>query len=80
VSYQVWRSSAPYFLPGDVESSIIAEGVGPQCTDDGVTITCVDAGSGGANYAYIVRAFDAAGTWADSNRVGKVEFMVVPGD
>ncbi|MCX6032250.1 MAG: S8 family serine peptidase [Chloroflexi bacterium] len=79
-TYEVWQSAAPYFTPGGVGATVIAHGAAPECTNADGAITCTDAGAIGADYAYVVRAANALGAWADSNRVGKFEFDIIPGD
>ncbi len=84
VSYQVWRDSAPYFTPGSSGTSI-ASGMppAPNCTNGGGAILCTDAGAIGdpaSNHFYVIRAFNAAGATADSNRVGEFDFAITPGN
>ncbi len=74
-SYQVFRSSLPYFTPGDWSSpATFSEPADPWATDTGA-LTPVNA------YFYIVKAVDSdpeAG--ASSNRVGKFTFALVAGN
>lgn len=74
-SYQVFRSSRPYFTPGDWSSpATFSEPTDPWATDTGA-LTPVNA------YFYIVKAIDSdpeAG--ASSNRVGKFTFELVAGN
>jgi len=82
-SYQIWRDTAPYFTPS--ESGVrIADGMppAPDCTYADGMITCTDSeiiGDPALNRFYLVRAFDAAGASADSNRVGEFDFAMEPG-
>jgi len=73
-SYQVWRDPAvPYFAPTDPAASIVS------CTiSSGGVRTCVDTASGPTAF-YVIRAFNTAGAWADSNRIGRFSFAVEPG-
>jgi len=72
--YQVFRSSAPYFIPGDWSSLWrLAEGPNSYLSDVNA-LTPVNA------YFYVVKTTDdtpAAST--NSNRVGKFTFQLVPG-
>jgi hypothetical protein len=81
VSYQVWRGAAPYFAPG-VGAAQIGDGATGICSNVGGAIACTDAGRLGnpaANPFYLVRAFNAAGAPADSNRAGGFTFALQPG-
>ncbi len=73
--YQVFRSSAPYFKPGDWTSLLpLAEPTGLTYPDNGV-LTPVNA------YYYVVKAVSAAPeASANSNRVGKFTFALTPGN
>lgn len=73
--YQVFRSSAPYFKPGDWSSLLpLVEPTSPTHSDNGV-LTPVNA------YFYVVKAVSAAPeASADSNRVGKFTFGLTPGN
>lgn len=80
-AYQVWRATSPYFTPG-AGGSIIGDGATNNCANNGVTVTCTDAGALGnptANHYYLIRAFNAAGTFADSPRAGEFDFALTPG-
>jgi hypothetical protein len=80
-SYEVWRSTAPYFAPGAAGVEILANAAN-DCSSGSGVVTCQDAGAIGdatANYFYLVRAGNAAGVTADSGRVGTFSFPVQPG-
>ena len=79
-SYQVWQGFSPYFAPSS--GSIVGDGATGNCVNNGVTVTCTAAsaiGNSSINHFYVVRAFNSGGTSADSNRVGKFDFGLVPG-
>jgi hypothetical protein len=81
VSYQVWRGADPYFTPG-AAAALIGDGATGNCSNDGGAIACTDAtalGDPATNYFYLVRAFNAAGASADSNRAGEFDFALQPG-
>jgi hypothetical protein len=80
-TYQVWRGADPYFAPG-AGATLIGDGATGNCSNAGGTITCTDSASLGdpaANVFYLVRAFNAAGASADSNRAGEFDFALQPG-
>jgi len=66
--YEVWRSAAPYFAPGDAGSQRIADDIP---ADPGSTITYADPtshlGDAGANDYYIVRTIYASGKAAPAS-------------
>jgi len=66
--YEVWRSAAPYFAPGDAGSQRIADAIP---ADPGSTITYADPtshlGDAGANDYYIVRTIYASGKAAPAS-------------
>jgi hypothetical protein len=79
--YEVWRSAAPYFLPGDIGSIRLA-----TITPGGLgTNTVYDDTSGGVgsvanNYFYVVRAVNLHGLVSPlSNRVGDFDYALTPG-
>jgi hypothetical protein len=76
--YQVWRSTAPYFIPG-VGGTMIGY-VDPPGSGDIVTYTDAGALGSGTNYYYVIRAFNVAHAWANSNRLGGFSFSIVPGN
>ncbi|MBM4460396.1 MAG: DUF11 domain-containing protein [Chloroflexi bacterium] len=82
-SYQLWRGTVPYFTLDD-SSVLVASGMPPvpNCVRVELTIVCTDSGAVGnpaLNHFYLVRAFNSAGTSADSNRVGVFGFSLMPG-
>lgn len=78
--YRVWRGTRPYFdpeLPG-CDCVLIATVTGLSYTDGdagGVDVV----GDVNANYAYMIRAANAAGESAIGKRVGEFDFALVPG-
>lgn len=72
--YQLFRSSAPYFTPGDWSSLLpLTEPTGLSYPDPGA-LTPVNA------YFYVVKAVDATPAASESsNRVGKFTFGLVKG-
>ena len=71
--YQVYRSLQPYFTPGDASSPTpVAEVTATEYMDWGVI-------NDPTAYYDVVRAVNVAGPSADSNRVGKFSFTLVPG-
>ncbi len=71
-SYQVFRSTSPYFAP-DV-NTLWATVLTPGFTDTGVV-----GNVGLVNYYYVVRAMNAGGPSVNSNRVGVFNFGLTPG-
>lgn len=71
--YQVFRSSLPYFKPGDWSSPLpLAEPTGASYPDNVLTQVNV--------YFYVVKAVSVAPeAGANSNRVGKFTFQLEPG-
>ncbi len=69
--YEVWRSTSPYFNPGDAGSVK----VDVSATMGAVSYTHVGAlGDVNTNYYYVVRAFNDFGLLAPiSNRVGEFD-------
>jgi hypothetical protein len=71
--YQVYRSLKPYFRPGDDTSLLpLANVTATEFTDWGM-INALDG------HYYVVRAVNAVGPSADSNRVGKFAYGLVKG-
>lgn len=72
-NYEVWRSSTPYFTPGDPNTMLLQGLPHAGYADD-------NAIGDGNNYYYFVRAANACGDLSpDSNGTGKFEFAVEPG-
>jgi hypothetical protein len=74
--YEVWRSTNPYFNPGDVGSTRVdvAATVGAMSYTDAGALGDVNT-----NYYYVVRAFNDFGLLAPiSNRVGEFAIPIVP--
>ncbi len=81
-TYEVWRSTAPYFAPGAAGSTVITNAPA-TCTAAGGVFTCDDVGAAGdpaVNYFYVVRAGNATAAAADSSRVGAFTFGLAPGN
>lgn len=80
-AYQVWRSTAPYFAPGDAGAMQIAAVPAPVNPGDPLVFDDGQAiGDPAIDYFYIVRAVSAS-TWTSdlSNRVAEFDFEVTPG-
>jgi len=80
-SYEVWRSTAPYFTPAAAGAEILANALS-DCSRVGGVITCQDAGAVGdptTNYFYLVRAGNGTDAVSDSGWVGKFGFALQPG-
>ncbi|MCP4167457.1 MAG: hypothetical protein GY759_16430, partial [Chloroflexi bacterium] len=85
--YEVWRSTIPYFTPGDTDAPfpiavwLPPSAPGDPCSLSNDEITCTDAGvlSPGVLNIYIVRAFNSSNASADSNRLGVITFGLQPG-
>ena len=78
-SYEIWRSTSPYFLPGDPGSEKRGELPAPT---EGVDLTFDDtdaAGDAANNYAYVIRGINAYGAGDVSNRTGEFDFALTPG-
>ena len=73
-TYQVFRSSVPYFTPDPTPGTGNLEYEGPNLT----YLHDEAAGSVGM-YFYIVRAVNSVGPSANSRRVGVFTFQLVPG-
>lgn len=73
--YQVWRSSDPYFTPGDTGSSIISNTIPVASTGTGTYTDTGAIGDTGTNYYYVVKAVNSYGLVSPiSNRVGEFDF------
>lgn len=72
--YQVFRSEEPYFDPNPTPDTgnMVEEPMEPGYKHTGAMNSLV-------NYYYIARAVNIAGPSADSNRVGKFSFQLIPG-
>lgn len=83
VSFDVWRSTQPYFYPGDLGSAVVLDETSPACSSNAGVMTCTDAGAAGnpaTNYFYTVRVFNAGGqALAQSRQVAEFDFRVIPG-
>jgi large repetitive protein len=71
--YQVYRSLAPYFQPGDQSSPL------PQNQPTGLEYDDVGVMLNTTAYYYVWRAANAVGPSADSQRTGKFTFTLTPG-
>ena len=78
--YEVWRSSAPYFAPGESGSEQRGEALPP---DSGSAVSYPDAGAlgtAGTRYFYVILPISASGIpYPASNRVGVVNFALAAG-
>jgi hypothetical protein len=76
--YEVWRSASPYFNPdvSDPDTTRLGQIAPPDLTFTDNDPTLVSE----IRYFYIIRTVNAAGVWADSNRMGMFNFAVLPGD
>ena len=80
-AYQVWRGTAPSFVPGAQDTFMIGDAGTANCSSGG-NLTCTDegvVGDPGVNHFYVVRAFNTAGAWVDSGRIGEFDFALQPG-
>jgi hypothetical protein len=78
--YDIYRAADhPYFAPGSDDSNLVGAVNSPPA--DGSAVTFLDSTAGfGRSYFYLVRATAGDGqTIADSNRTGRVAFVLVPG-
>jgi hypothetical protein len=79
VAYKVWRSTQPYFTPGDAGTEILDELIPPYSS----VVTYIDSGIVGdpsTNYFYGVIAVNGFGlSSALSNQVGEFDFSLTPG-
>lgn len=85
VRHEVWRSGLPYFKAGDEGSVLLTDQAMPATFGgDGGRVTYMDveaAGKPDEPYYYFVRAVNAAGGHSSaSNRQGKFEFALTPGE
>jgi len=70
-TYQVWRDTRPYFTPGGTPLVTVST---PAHTDPGVL------GNPAQNFYYLITSTNACDqTSGPSNRVGKYDFALVPG-
>ena len=69
-SYEIWRSTEPYFAPGDTGSIRIANGVQPPEVGDGASYTDAGAVEDGVSYYYRVRGVGESATSNPSNEQG----------
>ncbi len=77
-SYEIWRSNAPYFEPGD-SSAVLLDTIEPLPGEGTITFIDEGAGSDSAMYFYVIRALNA-NSRADTKPVGKIIFELVPGN
>jgi hypothetical protein len=81
-SYEVWRGTAPYLIPGAAGASIIANAPS-DCVREAGAIVCENPnaiGNPNINYFYLVRAGNATDASVDSRRVGEFSFPLTPGN
>ena len=79
-SYEIWRSTDPYFAPGDPGSTRIANNVQPPAVGDGASY--VDAGAvlDGVSYYYRVRGVSGGTASNPSNERGLFVQPLTPGN
>jgi hypothetical protein len=82
--YEVWRSTVPHFVPGDLGAVLLAtiDPAAGAVEDTPVSFTDASSGSGdpSTNHFYIVRSVTAATVVsAVSNRTGEFDFELVAG-
>ena len=75
--YEVWQGTDPYFDPSTPSpgTSRLAVLDPPSA---GVAMSYPDAAEG--THFYVIRALNGTGGWSDSNRQGRFDFAIVPGD
>jgi hypothetical protein len=73
--YQVFRSSVPYFQPGDLTSTLLLPEPTASPYSDGGVLTQVNA------YFYLLKTVNAVPEDSlNSNRVGKFTYQLEPGN
>lgn len=81
LAYEVWRSSQPYFMPGDAGSTLLATVTPPIYGSANGVLSYTDAGVIGAtpnSMYYVVRAVNGVSrVSAESNRLGKFDVPLV---
>ncbi len=78
--YEVWRSTVPYFQPGDPGSEQRGEVAAPTVGEDLVFDDAQAIGAAAANHFYVIRGINAYGSAGISNRVGAFNFALMPGN
>jgi len=73
--YEVWRSTIPYLDPDEPDANLERLAVLDPPVE-GATMMYQDTAG---LYYYLVRSLNALGVYADSIRVGRFEFQLVPG-
>ncbi len=79
-SYEIWRSTEPYFSPGDPGSTRIASNVQPPAVGDGASYTDTGAVADGVSYYYRVRGVNGSTTSNPSNERGLFIQPLTPGN
>jgi hypothetical protein len=80
-SYEIWRSTEPYFAPGDPGSTRIADNVQPPALGDGASYSDAGAIQDGVSYYYSVRGVTAERETSDpSNEAGLFVQSLTPGN
>ena len=72
-TYDVWKSSAPYFQVGDPGATLDGDEVTSPYTASGVI------GDAATNYFFLVIAQNDCGISSPSNRTGEFDFALIPG-
>lgn len=76
-SYELWRSTSPYFVPGAPGTTKVYTGKAFSYVDQGDGPTVGDPAT---NYYYVLRTTNCAGTsTADSYPVAEFDFSLMPG-
>ncbi|MEM7533862.1 MAG: lamin tail domain-containing protein [Chloroflexota bacterium] len=70
---EMWRSTQPYFMPGDAGSTLLATVPDIRNSEDD---TSAALGNPDVNHFYVLRTVDACGNVALSNRVGEFEYTL----
>jgi len=78
--YEVWRSSDPYFMPGDSGSEKRGEALPPESGTQASYLDTGALGTAGTSYFYAILPISASGIpYPASNRVGVFNFALVLG-
>ncbi|MBM4091423.1 MAG: DUF11 domain-containing protein [Planctomycetes bacterium] len=77
--YEVWRSTDPYFVPGEAGSEKRRDVSPPPLGNEASIIDVGALVQADVNYFYRVKAVNVTGEWAVSNRVGVFSFTLTPG-
>ncbi|MEM7531759.1 MAG: lamin tail domain-containing protein [Chloroflexota bacterium] len=70
---EIWRSTQPYFSPGDAGSTLLTTVPDIRNSEDDTTAAL---GNPDVNHFYVLRTVDVCGNAALSNRVGEFEYTL----